>query len=809
MSVVGTVEYLASIDTSKLSKDASTVEKKVNDVGSKVSSSGKKSFSSFASSASGAFGSIADGIAGLAKVVSATVISGSFGLSYFIKQASELQSVRASFESLTGSAVATDSAMQQLYNFSFKTAFSTADINQAARMYLAAGVSVDQLGSYLQRVGDVAGATGADLLGLVLPLTQAIGKGKLQTQDWYQIVNQGAGGIQKYIVAALGAGHSTKTFMDDLSAGAVTTDILNQALTAASASGGMAFNGAIKQAQTFNGRVSNLLESIKNVALEVLDVDSATGKVKVGGTFDQISKSVKQAQDWVVANKAEIKKWANIIVNNVIPAISALAAAFVVAKLAYILFKISAAVSAGTLSLPMLALAAVITIVIGVLTFLQVKFNIFGKTAAWLKSVWSSFTTWFSGVFDSISNLVTNVSDNISKKFTEAKNSIIKVFDDIWKKARDIFNDIKKWVDDNRQGIINWSIVIGTLLLPKFVALGIEAVKALAKIVTQLAVTSAQSIVEAAKTVTAWVIGAAQVTLAWVTQTLPKLIAAFVTMAIQSTINAAKAIAGWVVGAATTLASWAITFAGMIAGFVMTGIQALISAGKVAAAWLLAMGPVGLIIAIIIGVAALIIANWDTVKVWLTSFWNWLSTTAINAWNAVKNVFSTVGSFFAGVFNTVKSIFTSIGSTVGNAIGNAFKNAINGVLRFAVNMVNDFIDGINAVVGIINAIPGVEIGKIGRLPIPQLADGGIVSSPTLAMIGEGKESEAVIPLSKLNSITGNGTSANNRPINITLNMDGIMAKSRNDVREIAKDMIGAINEELKAKNVDLIGGGAL
>lgn len=42
------------------------------------------------------------------------------------------------------------------------------------------------------------------------------------------------------------------------------------------------------------------------------------------------------------------------------------------------------------------------------------------------------------------------------------------------------------------------------------------------------------------------------------------------------------------------------------------------------------------------------------------------------------------------------------------------------------------------------------------ISIPFLAEGGIVTSPTLAMIGEGREAEAVIPLSKLPQIAGAG-----------------------------------------------------
>ena len=46
------------------------------------------------------------------------------------------------------------------------------------------------------------------------------------------------------------------------------------------------------------------------------------------------------------------------------------------------------------------------------------------------------------------------------------------------------------------------------------------------------------------------------------------------------------------------------------------------------------------------------------------------------------------------------------------------------------------------------------VSKTSGIGIPFLAEGGIVTGPTLAMIGEGRESEAVIPLSKLPQIAG-------------------------------------------------------
>lgn len=90
-------------------------------------------------------------------------------------------------------------------------------------------------------------------------------------------------------------------------------------------------------------------------------------------------------------------------------------------------------------------------------------------------------------------------------------------------------------------------------------------------------------------------------------------------------------------------------------------------------------------------------------------------------------------------------MFTSIGTTIGNAIGGAFKNVVNSIIRFAENTINGFIRAINGAIGLINKIPGVNIKRISTLNIPKLAKGGIIDSPTLAMVGEAGK-EAVMPL---------------------------------------------------------------
>jgi hypothetical protein len=118
-----------------------------------------------------------------------------------------------------------------------------------------------------------------------------------------------------------------------------------------------------------------------------------------------------------------------------------------------------------------------------------------------------------------------------------------------------------------------------------------------------------------------------------------------------------------------------------------------------------------------------------------------------------------------GVFNGLKDL----AATIFNGIGAAYKGVINAVistlekgLNFAIKGLNTILDGIDKAAG-----PWVNFGSIPEVNLPRLAEGGIVTSPTIAMIGEGREPEAVIPLSKLGSMGFGGGGGGNITINVT------------------------------------------
>lgn len=146
-------------------------------------------------------------------------------------------------------------------------------------------------------------------------------------------------------------------------------------------------------------------------------------------------------------------------------------------------------------------------------------------------------------------------------------------------------------------------------------------------------------------------------------------------------------------------------------------------------------------------VAQFFVGLWEGILTGVSNFINGLVSFFQTAVTKIKEFFTPIVEFFQGVWDGIVRIFSAIGTAVSDAITGAVRGAINAVLSGAIGIINGFIRAINTAISIINAIPGVNIGYLSTLNVPQLATGAVVDKPTLAEVGEdGKE--AVIPLEK-------------------------------------------------------------
>jgi len=129
------------------------------------------------------------------------------------------------------------------------------------------------------------------------------------------------------------------------------------------------------------------------------------------------------------------------------------------------------------------------------------------------------------------------------------------------------------------------------------------------------------------------------------------------------------------------------------------------------------------------------------------------------AWEGIVLFKDMVITVFNGLKDLAGSIFDKVGGAFKGVI-NAVISGLEGGLNFAIKGLNIILDGIDKAAG-----PWVNFGEIPPVKLNRLAEGGIVTSPQIAMIGEGGEPEAIIPLSKLASM---GFGGGGPTINITV-----------------------------------------
>lgn len=273
-------------------------------------------------------------------------------------------------------------------------------------------------------------------------------------------------------------------------------------------------------------------------------------------------------------------------------------------------------------------------------------------------------------------------------------------------------------------------------------------------------------------------------------------------------------------------ASWANEHRPLIAGLAaVLGGAFLAALVSVAAAWWAVNGaavvtalPFILIGAIIAGLAALFIIHFDTIKGAVMTAFNWVKENwplllgiltgpigwavllIVKHWDTIKEKFTAVKDWIGDRISDVVEFFRGMPGRLSAAAGDlfgwvkdSFKGAINAVIGFwnglafpskTFNIPKIHIPGTNKDIG----GGSFTVGGWNLPDIPYLAEGGIVRSPTLAMIGEAGP-EAVVPL-------GRGMGGTN--IYVTLHVAGSVHSDRDLVATINRAVSRGIKLDPRA-----------
>ena len=167
------------------------------------------------------------------------------------------------------------------------------------------------------------------------------------------------------------------------------------------------------------------------------------------------------------------------------------------------------------------------------------------------------------------------------------------------------------------------------------------------------------------------------------------------------------------------------------------------------------------------------------------------------AFEGLKQIVSGFINNIINIFNYVMSFLRDRvalwGNVVGKAFGGAFKAVVNAVLRTIENTLNTPIRAINRLLDVINAVPGINLGKLTTFNLPRLKVGGIINMPNKgtmlgSAIGGEAGREGVIPLTDQQAMAQLGAEIGR---NVVVNLTNITKVGN---RQIARE-IKQINAE--------------
>ena len=172
----------------------------------------------------------------------ATKLALAFGLlegaKFVFAKTAELEAQSRSLQVLTGSAEKAGQIIKELQKLGAVTPFTSSELIDSAKRLQAFGVSTEKVVATTSRLADAAGATGAELSGLVTAYGQVQAKGRLQGEELLQFQERGIG-LQEELNKMYG-----DKFQEALKKGQISAEAVEVALIRLTQTGGKYAGGA-------------------------------------------------------------------------------------------------------------------------------------------------------------------------------------------------------------------------------------------------------------------------------------------------------------------------------------------------------------------------------------------------------------------------------------------------------------------------------------------------------------------------------------------------------------------------------------
>lgn len=191
-------------------------------------------------------------------------------VSNIVKVRGEFQATETAINTLLGGDMEkSQSLISEIREFAKVSPLEFKDVTAATQMMLGFNIEAEKVPRFLRAIGDVSMGQSGKFNSLTLAFSQMSAAGKLMGQDLNQMINAGFNPLS---IMSEKTGKSIAELKDEMSKGAISAEMVQQAFIDATEAGGKFYNMSENASKTINGQLSMMQDALDAAFNEIGEV---------------------------------------------------------------------------------------------------------------------------------------------------------------------------------------------------------------------------------------------------------------------------------------------------------------------------------------------------------------------------------------------------------------------------------------------------------------------------------------------------------------------------------------------------------
>lgn len=199
--------------------------------------------------------------------VFASKVSGAIGKIIDVGGENELQKINM-VTLFRGNALAAEDMYKKIKQYGKDTVYENKGLIEGISTMMQYQISGEKAFKTLKQIGGIAMGDATKMQSLTLAFSQATAAGKLQGNDYKQMIGAG---FNPLLVISEKTGESIASLEAKMSKGAISAKMLSQAFAWATEEGGAFYNGAANAGQTTIGKINEFKESVDELLIHIFN----------------------------------------------------------------------------------------------------------------------------------------------------------------------------------------------------------------------------------------------------------------------------------------------------------------------------------------------------------------------------------------------------------------------------------------------------------------------------------------------------------------------------------------------------------